>query len=671
MSEQENNLNPEENFENENSTQNELTDNKLELDNNLDTPKDEKTELTAAEKILQKYSKTKPQEKEELTVIETVDEEDDEDEDPDNFDADDSEEKKEIKLKYQHQSRTELLDAFKNLTGDIDDETTKLNIEAIKNYFYKKRGEEYTLALEAFVAEGGHEEEFHFEDELENEFKNIVYTYKEKRRQKQEEAEKEKEKNYEAKLVVIEDLKNLVNGTESLNDTFSSFREIQQKWNEIGQVPQSRLKSLWETYHHHVQTFYDYVKINKELRDLDLKKNLEIKIQLCEQAEELLLEEKVVKAYKDLQMYHQQWREIGPVPNENKDEIWDRFKDVSAKINKRHQDYFEGLKDEQLNNLKAKVMICEEAEKLSERNLNTPKDWDETSRELIKLQDLWRAIGFAPKKDNNRIYNRFRKACDVFFNKKREFFSLHRQNQNQNLEQKTELCLQAEALQNSTDWKQSTELLIGLQKRWKGIGPVPRKYSDEIWQRFRAACNLFFERKEAHYKEIEHEQSDNLKLKEDLIIRLEALEANGLEQPALIAELKEIQNEWSKIGFVPRENKTTLFDRYKILINKFYDKMELNLDHKQNPAGYKTKLEDMNSHPHSKEKLKNERDKLAIKIQKLKNDITVWENNIGFFAQSKNAESMISGIKQKIEDAKKNLGELMEQLRMIDDLRKN
>lgn len=675
MSELENNLNSEENFEKEENTQNNETDNKQELDNNLGTQEEEtKDELSAADIIISKLNKNKESTSQESSDSEPVKEVDVEKESQDkgaHKEAYINKNVEDIKNKYQQLERKELIDAFKELLDkDEEDESIRVHIESIKNFFYKKRNEEYNTARDAFVADGGIEEEFQFEDELEKKFKDVLFIYREKRRQKQEENEKDKEQNYQEKLSVIEDLRNLVNGTESLNETFTLFRNIQQKWNGIGQVPQSRLKSLWETYHHHVQSFYDYVKINKELRDLDLKKNLEIKIQLCGQAEELILVEKVVKAYKDLQALHQRWREVGPVPNENKDEIWERFKDASTKINKRHQDYFESLKDEQLNNLKAKVMICEEAEKLSELELDNPKEWDETSKELIKLQDLWRAIGFAPKKDNNRIYNRFRKACDVFFNKKRDFFAQHRQHQNKNLEDKTEFCLQAEALMDSTDWKKTTEILIGLQKKWKQIGPVPRKYSDEVWHRFRAACNSFFKHKEDHYKDIEKEQFDNLKLKEDLIIRLEALIGKEVEHEALMAEIKNIQNEWSKIGFVPRENKNDILQKYKKLLDKFYEKLDID-DGKRSSLSFKSRLEEYSSHPRGKDKLRQEREKVASKIQKLRGDISVWENNIGFFAQSKSAESMIQSIQQKIEGAKENVISLMKQLKEIDDLRRN
>ncbi len=664
MSEMEENLNQEEHFEEKKQSQNEAIDTKQKLDNEQDTKDDVQIQenLSAADKILRKLGKDElPILKSEKSKQEVKVEHKSESEEKDEIEN--------LKLKYQKLDRSELVDSFKALMQEENIDSIREDADLIKNYFYKYRKEELAVAKNAFIEKGGDPEEFVFEDALELQFKEIQNIYRDKRAEKQKRSEANKQANYEAKLLVIEDLKALVNSTESLNETFSAFREIQIKWNEIGQIPQTKLKSLWETYHHHVQQFYDYVKINKELRDLDLKKNLEAKIKLCESAEQLILEEKVVKAYRELQELHLRWREIGPVPKENKDEIWERFKEASTKINKRHQDYFESLKDEQLNNLKAKTLICEEVERIVSLDLRSPKEWDETSKELIKLQDLWRAIGFAPKKDNNLIYNRFRKACDAFFDKKRDYFSEHRQNQTENLEKKTELCMRAEALKESSDWKKTTEALKKLQRDWKEIGPVPRKNSDEIWQRFRAACNFFFERKENHYKEIEQEQIENLQAKEALINRLENIATKELGDEERLKELREIQNEWSKIGFVPLAQKNEIQNKYREIINKYYDKLDLS-DSKRSAISLKSKLEDWTQHPRGAEKISNERDKLASRIQKLRNDIALWENNIGFFAKSKNAEAMIQNFTKKIENTKQSLKELIDQIKMIDNYNK-
>lgn len=667
MNELEKNLNQEENSEQEKNVQNSLSDHKQELENNQETQEEENEEnLSAADKILRKLGKEnitpkKVSSKQEDDTENSYENEDENEEEQDNTE--------ELKAIYVKLDRTQLIEKFSKLLEGEEVENIREHVDFIKNYFYKRKKEEIASAKEKFVENGGNPEEFTFEDELEEQFKKLYTSYRDKKSEKQKANEEEKQKNYLEKLKVIDELKSLVNSTESLNETFSTFRAIQERWNEIGQIPQAKVKSLWETYHHHVQNFYDYVKINKELRDLDLKKNLEAKIKLCERAEELILEEKVVKAYRELQELHDRWREIGPVPKENKDEIWERFKEASGKINKRHQEYFEQLKQEQLNNLKAKTLICEEVERLSQIEMKTPKEWDETSKEIVKLQELWRAIGFAPKKDNNKIYNRFRKACDIFFERKRDYFSEHRSNLLENLEKKEDLCMQAEALKESDDWRKTTETLKKLQQKWKEIGPVPRKNSDEVWHRFRSACNYFFNRKEKHYREIEGEQQANLKLKEELLVRLEELEGQELNDEDRIKELREIQNEWSKIGFVPIAAKNDIQQKYRKLINKYYDKLDIS-DSKRSTMSLKNKLEEWAQHPRGKEKMRNEREKLAARIQKLRNDIALWENNIGFFAKSKNADAMIKNFEKKIENAKKTLGELIEQVKLIDGSRK-
>ncbi len=327
--------------------------------------------------------------------------------------------------------------------------------------------------------------------------------------------------NLDEKYKIIDEIKELVKNKESINRTFQEFRDLQKRWRSIGPVPQQNVKDLWETYHHHVEAFYDYIRINQELRDLDLKKNLESKIHLCEKAEELMFEPNVVNAFKVLQELHDQWREIGPVPAEMRVEIWNRFKEATSKINKKHQEYFVSLKNEQKSNLDAKNALCEKAEELSSMEIKSNKDWATCSHELMELQKVWKTIGFAPKKDNAKIYKRFRDACDAFFNRKREFYGVFKEEQNNNLQLKTDLCVQAESLKESTEWKKTTEDLILLQQRWKEIGPVPHKQSDKVWKRFRTACDTFFERKTKHFSEIDNSFGSNLQKKLDLIKQIE------------------------------------------------------------------------------------------------------------------------------------------------------
>ena len=432
----------------------------------------------------------------------------------------------------------------------------------------------------------------------------------------------------------------------------------------MGVVPQSSLKDLWEQYHHVVEVFYDYIKINKELRDLDLKKNLESKVALCEKTEELLLEPNPVNAFRLLQDYHNQWREIGPVPQESKNEIWDRFKEATSQINKRHHEYFENQKDDQRKNLEAKLALCEEVEAINVLEIKNFRDFDEKADKVVELQKMWRTIGFAPKKQNNKVYQRFRDACDAFFEKKRGFYADNKETQVNNLQLKTDLCVQAEALQESTDWKNTSDALIRLQKEWKAIGPVPRKQSEKTWKRFRKACDNFFNRKAEHFAKQDTSFEDNLNAKLAIIEELEKFEP-GSDVHAAFEYLKELQKKWTDIGFVPFNMKEEVTNRYRNALNKEFDKLKIG-EEDRNILKYKTKLESLKSNPKSSRKVHNEREKFFTKIKQLEGDIVLWENNIGFFAKSANADTMIREVKDKIESAKKMIKTLEEKVRMID-----
>ena len=441
---------------------------------------------------------------------------------------------------------------------------------------------------------------------------------------------------------------------------------MQNEWRDIGLVPQSKMKNLWDLYHFHVENFYDYIKINRELRDLDLRKNLEAKINLCELAEELLVEPSIIKAFNTLQKFHEQWREIGPVPRENKDDIWERFKTVTAKINKKHQEFFETRKDEQKKNLEAKSALCEKVEEINTLELENYKEWDEKSKEIIELQKVWRTIGFAPKKDNNKIYDRFRTACDEFFNKKRDFYSKNKELQQNNLQMKIDLCVQAEALRDSTDWKKTTQDLINIQKQWKEIGPVPRKHSDSVWKRFRAACDFFFDKKSEHFSDVDSEQVDNLKLKEELIAEVTNFKSKGNVDENL-KSLKHFQRRWTEIGHVPFKKKDDVQNRFRDAINKLF--VQLNIDDdKRNLLKFKSKMASFSESGRGQSKMRMERDKYMNKLKQLENDLVLLDNNVGFFAKSKNAESLIADVKKKIEITKQKIETLKEKIRVIDDL---
>ena len=380
---------------------------------------------------------------------------------------------------YATMTKAELVEALKVLLHEKPIQHIRMDVESVKINFYKKHKSEIEKKRKEFVDAGGALEQFTAPEDLyEPQIKELLKQYRDLRAIYNKDFEAQKFQNLIEKQKIIETIKELVNKPDSVNQSFQEFRELQQRWREIGPVPQANLNDLWETYHHHVQHFYDFVKINNELRDLDLKRNLEEKILLCEKAEELLLEPSIITAFKKLQKYHNQWREVGPVLKEHRTEIWDRFKDATAKINKKHQEYFEGQRDEQKHNLEAKVALCEKAEELSTIAITSNKEWNKRSKEMIELQKVWKTIGFAPKKDNNKVYERFRNACDAFFNNKRDFYTDAREEQQNNLQLKTELCIQAEALKDSNEWKKVTEDLIQLQKRWKEIGSVTKTSID-------------------------------------------------------------------------------------------------------------------------------------------------------------------------------------------------
>lgn len=566
---------------------------------------------------------------------------------------------------YSGYSKHELVETLDLIINNRPPAEIKDDVERIRLLFYKKLKQETDERKNKFLAEGGKIEEYKpFNDPDEPKVRHLLERYKEKKTDYIKVQEAEKYENLKKKYEIIDKIKDLVNREESINKTFHEFRELQNDWHSAGVVPQSSLKDLWENYHHAIEIFYDYIKINKELRDLDLKKNLEAKVSLCERAEELLLEPNPVNAFRALQDYHNRWREIGPVPQESKNEIWERFKEATAQINKRHHEYFEKQKDDQRKNLEAKIALCEEVEAINLQEIKNFKEFDEKAARIVELQKIWRTIGFAPKKQNNKIYQRFREACDAFFEKKRGFYADNKEIQVTNLQLKTELCLQAEALQDSTDWKAASDALIKLQKEWKEIGPVPRKQSEKIWKRFRKACDHFFNRKAEFFAQLDTSYEDNLKAKLDIIKELEEFDA-GSDVQLAFERLKDIQRRWTDIGFVPFNMKDEITNRYRNALNREFDKLKIG-DEDKSILKYKTKLDNLKANPKASRKVRNERDKFFTRIKQLESDIVLWENNIGFFAKSKNADTMIREVEEKIDSARKLIKTLEEKVKMID-----
>lgn len=557
-------------------------------------------------------------------------------------------------------SKQELLELFARMLEEQSVQTLRRDVEALKVAFYKLRRAEVEAARRAFVEAGGKEEEFTpAVDGSEARLKDLIREYRTRRDAFLANLEQEKEENLKVKLGIIEELKALVNSDETLNHTFTRFRELQQRWKETGPVPQQQVKDLWETYNLHVENFYNFIKINKELRDLDLKKNYEQKVALCEQAEALVLEPSIVEAFHKLQKLHDEWRETGPVANEYKEALWERFKEASSRINKQHQEHFEALKAEQVHNLELKEGLCVAAEELVAQPLTTLKEWNRANDRLLEIQKTWKTIGFAPKKDNNRIYERFRAACDCFFESKRQFFAGVKSEMEHNLQLKNEICAQAEALQNSEEWKKTTDELIALQARWKQIGAVSRRHSDAVWKRFRAACDHFFERKAAHFAGVDGEHEENLRRKLALLDEMAAadVKAGGYEV------IKDFQRRWGEIGFVPIKQKDAIQKRYKAAVDALFDALR-GSERDRSMNRFREKVSSLKGA--GDRRLRSERERLYNKVRQMEQDIALLENNIGFFTKSKNADALVAEVKAKIERAKAEMAATIEKVRLID-----
>ena len=562
--------------------------------------------------------------------------------------------------KFAGKGKEELVALFMRMLEEQPVQSIRRDVEALKIAFYRIRRAEVEAARRKFIEEGGAEEDFApAVDGVEVQLKELFKEYRRRRDEFIANLEAEKEKNLQVKLGIIEELKELVNSDETLNHTFTKFRELQQRWKETGIVPLQNVKDLWETYNLHVENFYSFIKINKELRDLDLKKNYEQKVTLCEQAEALVLEPSVVEAFHKLQKLHDEWRETGPVANEYKEVLWERFKAASSRINKQHQEHFEALKGEQVRNLELKTELCAATEELAAQPLTTRKEWNRASDRLLEIQKTWKTIGFAPKKDNNRIYERFRTACDRFFEAKRQFYSGVKAEMEHNLQLKTEICEAAESLMNSEEWKKATDELIALQARWKEIGAVSRRHSDAIWRRFRAACDKFFERKGAHFASVDGEHEENLKKKLALLEEMAAadVKTGGYDV------IRDFQRRWGEIGFVPIKQKDAVQKKYKAAVDALFNTLR-GTERDRSMNRFREKVSSFKSAGGSR--LRSERERLYGKVRQLEQEIGLLENNIGFFAKSKNAEALVADVKAKIDRAREEMAAAIEKVKLID-----
>ena len=566
-------------------------------------------------------------------------------------------------VNYYEKNLSELVKLFEELVANEERMNMSKDAEAIKAAFYKRLAKDKAEAglttvdvipdempeeEDAVVVEVQEEGTNNPFADIEKGFKEIYNKYRKERAEYNRQLEKEREQNLALKEAVVADLKALLEKQDDVNDSFPAFREIQNRWRAIGPVPAQSYRNINETYQLYVEQFYDMVKINRELRDLDFKKNLEVKEQFCAIAEKLAENENTVEAFHELQKLHEQWKEYGPVAKEYRDEIWNRFKAATSVINKKYQAFFEGIKEQQAENLVKKTALCEKVEEIAAREVADSNEWNAFSKEIEDVQKEWKTIGFASKKENQKIYDRFRAACNSFYERKREFYNQYKDSINANLDKKIALCEEAEQLKLSTEWKKATDQFISLQKQWKEIGAVPRKKSEQLWKRFRAACDEFFAERDKNAKP-ENDFYGNLKAKQHLIEEIKAYELKGDASDA--AALAEFQKKWQEIGFVPFKEKDKIAQAYKEAIAKF-------------PSPSRGPRRD-NRRP-AKPQL-SEKERLIQKYHALEQDIVTYENNIGFFSMSKNAEPLIKQMQDRIETSKVELKALAEQIKALNE----
>ena len=570
-------------------------------------------------------------------------------------------------VNYSEKTLAELVKLFEELVQNEERLKMSKDAEAMKSAFYKrlqKEKAEAGLVVEQVVEPETEteEQEVPAEEpatenpfvEIERGFKALYINYKKERAEYNKQLEKEREQNLAQKEAIVADLKALLEKQEDVNATFPEFREIQNRWRAVGPVPAQSYRNLNETYQLYVEQFYDMVKINRELRDLDFKNNLEAKEEFCQLAEKLAESENVIEAFRELQKLHEQWKEFGPVAKEYREQIWDRFKAATAAVNKKYQAHFEGIKEQHAENLAKKTVLCEKVEEIAEREVADSNQWNAFSKESEDIQKEWKTIGFASKKENQKVYDRFRAACDKFFGRKREFYTEYKDSINSNLDKKVAICEQAEALKTSTDWKKTAEQLIELQKQWKEIGAVPRKKSEQLWKRFRAACDEFFAERDKNAKP-ENDFYGNLKAKQALIEEIKAYE---LKNDASDAEaLKAFQARWNEIGFVPFKEKDNVAQAYKAAVSEKFPHPSRGNNQRRNSRPAKPQL--------------SEKDRLIQKYHALEQDIVTYENNIGFFAMSKNAEPLIKQMQERIDAAKSQLNSLAEQIKALKETENN
>ena len=562
----------------------------------------------------------------------------------------------------QEMTKKEVLERIREIAHG-DEAPQKEEVDSLKAAFYKLHIAEREARLKEYIDGGGDPEQYQITpDEMEEAFKAEMGVIKEKRQKLFKEQEQEKQENLEKKLAIIEKIKAMITSPEEANKSYKDFKALQDEWREIKTVPAERANELWRNYQLYVEQFYDLLKLNSEAREYDFKKNLELKTKLCEAAEKLADEPDIISAFHQLQKLHQEYREIGPVSKELRDEIWNRFKAASTVINKRHQQHFEGLRAKEEDNLAKKTALCEKVEAIAAEENKSGADWERRTKEIIDIQSEWKTIGFAPQKMNVKIFERFRAACDDFFGRKAEYFHSLKDTFKENAEKKRALIEKAKALQDSTDWKSTGDKLINLQKEWKTIGMVPKKLGDQLWEEFLGACNKFFEARKAAGAGNRSDERENLEKKRDVIARLKAAAEEAGE--GLQERVQQLVEEYQAIGHVPFKEKDKLYEEYHAVLDKLYKELNITVA-KRRLTKFKDGLKQVAER--GENALDNERARLMRQYEQLKQEVQTYENNLGFLnASSKKGNSLIDEMNRKVQKLKDEVQLVREKIKAID-----
>ncbi len=585
-------------------------------------------------------------------------------------DEDEHEEVEVSEEMFQAMSREELLEELQETVKVENVNKYKTKVSFIRLAFIQKTKNKKQEDYEKFVENGAEKESFIEEkDELEKRFNDVMGVYRQKRAEYNRKQEEQKLQNLEKKNNILDKLRELINSDEPLKKTYDEFKVLQEEWKNSGMVPRGELVELWKNYHFLVEKFFDKVKINKELRDLGLKKNLKKKVELCEKAEDLIVETNVLKSFKLLQKYHEKWREIGPVPHEHNEEIWQRFKAATDKINERRRAYYNERDEIFEENYQIKLALCEEAkatlDTLNQKENAKIKDWLEASDKVNEIFERWKKTGRAKREHNDEIWEQFKGILDSFFTQKKVFFKEVKSEQKDNYDKKLELVLRAESIKESEDWKDTASELINLQKQWKEIGYIPKKHSEKLWKRFRGACDHFFNRRDEFFKDVRVEEKENLEKKQAVIEAAKAFELSD-NRSEDIEKLKAFQRDWIAIGYVPIKEKDRINKTFKEIIDKHFQNLNISA-FEQKAMRYKSRIANFKDEPNSGNKINRERNFLLGKMKEVEDNIQLWENNIGFFSQSKKSDQLKVEFQKKIDRAKQELALLKSKVRLLDN----